>query len=113
MNVPNLIEIDNNCRSRPGAVHADNTAFKEAVWVGVVDVSYIPPNFCDPGEDRRGRNIEQSEAKEPHSTVRVNEGYADTRGEKKGRKWGSFESEVFSSFLTVWGVNLAKFWGRP
>jgi hypothetical protein len=104
MNVPNLIKIDNNSRSRPGAIHADNTTFKEAVWVGVVDVSYVPPDFCDAGEDRRGHNIEQSEAEEPHSK-RLNEGYADTRGERREEGGGNhclFESEAFSSFLSVW-----------
>lgn len=62
--------------------------------------------------------MKQSEAEEPHSKGRVNEGYADTRGGKREKSWGGrclFEGEGILILLVCVGVirKLAKFRGGP
>ena len=82
MNYESIVSGDVNGRRRPSVIDADDAAREETVWVDIVDVGDVPPDFVNTGESGDGSG-EEGEDRGPHD----GEAALDARGaERRGRE---------------------------
>ena len=92
---------------RPSTIYTDDTPLIKAIWVGIINICQIPPDFLNVCEGRGHKSEKKSDRSQPHGEMQV---LCRKRGEectgKKGKglaggEGRTFESEALDVDLTL------------